>query len=40
MLPVRPFRGFDAKRGFFVLTADEALFVSERKVKEVLFRTR
>jgi hypothetical protein len=25
-------------RGFFVLTADEALFVGDRKVKEILFR--
>jgi hypothetical protein len=33
-------RSFAAKRGFFVLTADEALFVSDRKVKEILFRTR
>ena len=31
--------GFIVKRGFFVLTKDEALFVSDRKVKEVLFRT-
>ena len=32
-------RGFVRRRVFFVLTADEALFVSDRKVKEVLFRT-
>lgn len=30
--------GFVAKRGFFVLTATEAVFVSDGKVKEVLFR--
>jgi hypothetical protein len=31
--------GFIVKHGFFVLTMDEALFVSDRKVREVLFRT-
>jgi hypothetical protein len=31
-------RGFVVHRGFFVLTADEALFVGDRKVKEILFR--
>ncbi|HVJ28685.1 MAG TPA: hypothetical protein VNA66_00125 [Gammaproteobacteria bacterium] len=31
--------GFIVKRGFFVLTMDEAVFVSDRKVKEILFRT-
>lgn len=33
-------RSFVAKSGFFVLTQDEALFVGDRKVKEILFRTR
>ena len=32
-------RGFVRRRVFFVLTADEALFVSDRKVKEILLRT-
>src|SRR5688572_11438261 len=32
-------RGFVRRRVFFVLTADEALFVGDRKVKEILFRT-
>lgn len=32
-------RSFVAKSGFFVLTQDEALFVGDRKGKEILFRT-
>ena len=32
-------RGFVRRRVFFVLTADEALLVGDRKVKEILFRT-
>jgi len=39
MQPTRGYKLYFADRGFFVLTADEALFVSDRKVKEVLFRT-
>jgi hypothetical protein len=40
MQPVRRLLGgFRMYRGFFVLTADEALFVGDKKVKEVLFRT-
>jgi hypothetical protein len=40
MQPVRRFLGgFRMYRGFFVLTADEMLFVGHKTVKEVLFRT-
>ena len=40
MQPVRrPLGGFRMYRGFFVLTADEALFVGDKEVKEILFRT-
>ena len=40
MQPARRFvGGFRVHRGFFVLTADETLFVSDKEVKQVLFRT-
>jgi hypothetical protein len=32
-------RGFSARRGFLVLTKDEAVFVSDRRDQQVLFRT-
>jgi hypothetical protein len=40
MRRVRPRVGsFAVTRGFFVLTAGQAVFVSDRKIQEVLFRT-
>lgn len=40
MQTIRPLKSsFTVKHGFFVLTMGEALFVSDRKVKEVVFRT-
>jgi hypothetical protein len=40
MQTVRPIKNsFTVRHGFFVLTKDEALFVTDRKTKEVVFRT-